>query len=207
MTEIKIDNTGDGVAWLYNSNNIWKSYCGCENFDEEVVLTGNRQFCGCREAEWYKEAEAVLMDIYNYDEYPEELSEEATAKLKKVCKRHGNTDDILVDIIRILNPNDKFETGTLRGYCQSDWQNYIVKGDVNTILLEAIYFGKISDITVTTDEDEFGDIITHDELWDAERGDGLKEYFRKKYDLSDDEEIRIFQADGYKQVVDWREVG
>ena len=42
MVEIRIDNTGDGTWWLYNDNNVWKDYCGCDNFDEQVVLTGNR---------------------------------------------------------------------------------------------------------------------------------------------------------------------
>jgi len=51
MVEIKIDNTGDGTWWLYNSNQSWKDYCGCENFDEQVVLTGNRDFTDCTEAE------------------------------------------------------------------------------------------------------------------------------------------------------------
>lgn len=41
MVEIKIDNTGDGTWWLYNSNQGWKDYCGCENFDEQVVLRQN----------------------------------------------------------------------------------------------------------------------------------------------------------------------
>ena len=107
----------------------------------------------------------------------------------------------------MLYPEDAFKDGTIRGYCQGDWQDYIVKGDVDTDLLEAMYFGKISDITVTTDEEKFGDIITHDELWRAERENGgLKEYFRKRYELDKDEEIHILQADGYKQVVDWKEV-
>ena len=30
MTKIRIDNTGDGTWWLYNSNQSWKDYCGCE---------------------------------------------------------------------------------------------------------------------------------------------------------------------------------
>ena len=77
---------------------------------------------------------------------------------------------------------------------------------MDTDLLEAMYFGKISDITVTTDEEEFGDVITHDELWRAEREEGLKEFFKNHYELDKDEEIHILQADGYKQVVDWKEV-
>lgn len=106
----------------------------------------------------------------------------------------------------MLYPEDAFKDGTIRGYCQGDWQDYIVKGDVDTDLLEAMYFGKISDITVTTDEENFGDIITHDELWRAEREEGLKEFFKNRYELDKDEEIHILQADGYKQVVDWKEV-
>lgn len=207
MVEIKIDNTGDGTWWLYNSNQGWKDYCGCENFDEQVVLTGNRDFTGCTEAEWYQKAKEILDDIDCYDEYPTDVSDEVNAKLKEMYDKCRCTEDILIDVIRILYPEDTFKTGTIRGYNQRDWQDYIVKGDVDTDLLEAMYFGKISDITVTTDEEEFGDVITHDELWRAEREEGLKEFFRNHYELDKDEEIHILQADGYKQVVDWKAVG
>ena len=69
-----------------------------------------------------------------------------------------------------------------------------------------MYFGKISDITVKTEDEEFGDVITHNELWRAEREEGLKEFFRSHYEIDEDEEIHILKADGYKQVVDWQEV-
>ena len=35
---------------------------------------------------------------------------------------------------------------------------------------------------------------------------GLKEFFRNHYELDKNEEIHILQADGYKKVVDWKEV-
>lgn len=206
MVEIRIDNTGDGTLWLYNDNDEWKDYCGCNNFDEQVVLTGNRHCKEYKDAEWYQAAKDILNDIDCYDEYPEYTSEEVNAKLKELYDKCRCTEDIIVDVLRLLYPKDAFKDGTIRGYCQGDWQNYIVKGDVDTDLLEAMYFGKISDITVTTDEEDFGDIITHDELWRAEREEGLKEYFQKRYELDKDEEIHILQADGYKQVVDWKEV-
>lgn len=185
---------------------MWKDYCGCDNFDEQVILAGNRHYKECTDAEWYQAAKDILNDIDCYDEYPEYTSEEVNAKLKELYDKCRCTEDIIVDVLRLLYPEDAFKDGTIRGYCQGDWQDYIVKGDVDTDLLEAMYFGKISDITVTTDEEKFGDIITHDELWRAEREEGLKEYFRKRYELDKDEEIHILQADGYKQVVDWKEV-
>ena len=206
MTEIKIDNTGDGIWWLYNGDQYWKDYCGCENFEEQVVLDCNRDYCGCTGAEWYQKAKEILNNIDCYDEYPTDVSDGVKAKLKELYDKCTRTEDILVDVIKLLYPKDVFKIGTIRGYNQGDWQDYIIKGDVNTDLLEAMFFGKISDITVKTEDEEFGDIITHDELWRAEREEGLKEFFRNRYNLEKNEEIHILQADGYKKVIYWKEV-
>lgn len=206
MTEIKIDNTGDGIWWLYNGDHYWKDYCGCENFEEQVVLDGNRDYCGCTGAEWYQKAKEILNNIDCYDEYPTDVSDGVKAKLKELYDKCTRTEDILVDVIKLLYPKDVFKIGTIRGYNQGDWQDYIIKGDVNTDLLEAMFFGKISDITVKTEDEKFGDIITHDELWRAEREEGLKEFFRNRYNLEKNEEIHILQADGYKKVIYWEEV-
>lgn len=206
MTEIKIDNTGDGIWWLYNGDQYWKDYCGCENFEEQVVLDGNRDYCGCTGAEWYQKAKEILNNIDCYDEYPTDVSDGVKAKLKELYDKCTRTEDILVDVIKLLYPKDVFKIGTIRGYNQGDWQDYIIKGDVNTDLLEAMFFGKISDITVKTEDEKFGDIITHDELWRAEREEGLKEFFRNRYSLEKNEEIHILQADGYKKVIYWKEV-
>lgn len=206
MVEIKIDNTGDETWWLYGNNQIWKDYCGCENFDKQVVLIGNKKSTECTEAEWYQRAKNILDDIDCYDAYPTDVSDEVNAKLKEMYDKCRCTEDILVDTIRLLYPEDTFKTGTIRGYCQSDWQDYIAKGDADIDLLEAMYFGKISDITVTTDEKEFVDLITHEELWRAEREEGLKEFFKNRYELDKNEEIHILQTDGYQQVINWKAV-
>lgn len=205
MTEIRIDNTGNGTWWLYGNSKAWKDYVGCENFDEEVVLFGNRNYSGCTEASWYQKAKDILTDIDCYDEYPDDVNNNLKSKLKELYEKCRCTEDILVDVIRLLNPSDTFKTGTIRGYCQGDWQEYIVKGDVDIDLLETFYFGKIADIIVTNEEESFGDVITDDELWEAENGN-LKEFMRKRYELSNDEEIHILKADGMMQVVDWKEV-
>lgn len=206
MTEIRIDNTGNGIWWLYDRNaEEWKNYVTCECFDDQVVLFGNRDYREHTEADWYERAKDILADIDGYDEYPEDLSEEINAKLKDLYEKCRCTDDILVDVIRLLNPEDTFRTGTIRGYNQSDWQYYIVKGDVDIEQLENFYFGKIADITVNTDEEQFGDVITHDELWKAEN-DNLGKFMRERYEITDDETVEIFQADGTKQVLDWKQV-
>lgn len=127
MVEIRIDNTGDGTWWLYNDNDVWKDYCWCDNFDEQVVLTGNRHCKECTDAEWYQAAKDILNDIDCYDEYPEYTSEEVNAKLKELYDKCRCTEDIIVDVLRLLYPEDAFKNGTIRGYCQGDWQNYIVK--------------------------------------------------------------------------------
>lgn len=205
MVEIKIDNTGEGTWWLYGKSENWKDYIGCENFDEQVVLVGNRDYNEHAEAEWYQKAKRILDDIDCYGEYPDDLSSEINAKLKELYDKCRCTDDIIIDVLKLLYPEDTFKEGTIRGYVQREWQEYIIMGDVDTDLLEAFYFGKIADIYVENGEDSFGDVITDDELWKAER-EGLKEYMRKRYELSDDEEIHIMQTDGYRQVVNWKEV-
>ena len=68
MVEIRIDNTGDGTWWLYNDNDVWKDYCGCDNFDEQVILAGNRHCKECTDAEWYQAAKDILDDIDCYDD-------------------------------------------------------------------------------------------------------------------------------------------
>lgn len=205
MIEISIDNTGDSTSWLYGSEQLWKDYIGCDNFDDQVVLIGNREFTGYTEAEWYNKAKEVLDDIDSYDEYPEYLSDEINNEIKNLYDKCRCTEDILVDVLRLLYPGETFSSGTIRGYSQSNWQDYIIKGNVDIELLEAYYFGKISEICITHNDDSFHDVITHDELWKAEKED-LKEYFRKKYEFSETEEIHIFQADGYTQVLNWKQI-
>ena len=147
----------------------------------------------------------VIKNISWYDEYPDDVPAKVVAKLKDLYDNCRRTEDIVVDVIRLLYPNDTFKTGSICGYVQREWQEYIVKGDVDTDLLETFYFGKVADITVKTDDDTFGDVITHDELWEAEKED-LREYMRKRYDIPEDEELRVMYADGHVQVVNWKEV-
>lgn len=113
MVEIRIDNTGDGTWWLYNDNNVWKDYCGCDNFDEQVVLTGNRHCKEYKDAEWYQKTKEVIEDIDCYELYPEYTSEEVNAKLKELYDKCRCTEDIMIDVLRLLYPEDALKTERL----------------------------------------------------------------------------------------------
>lgn len=204
MTEIRIDNTGNGTWWLYNGNSAWKDYV-CEDFDDNIVLFGNRDMNETKEAQWYQKAKEVLDNIDYYDEFPEDFSAETNAKLKDLYDSCRCTDDIMLDVIRLLNPSETFVTGTIRGYCQGDWQYYIAKENVNVDNLEAFYFGSVADVTVTTNEETFGDVITHDELWKAKK-DGLRSYLRKRYEIPDNEQLHVFIAEQMASVPKWEEM-
>lgn len=205
MTKIQIDDTGSGTWWLYGAGSEWKLYCGCEDFDEEVVLCGNDRLSGVKEASWYAKVMEVLNDIDCYDEYPEDVESVIRARMEELYDACVRVEDIVVDFARLLFPDDTFRSGTITGYSQGDWQNYIVRGDVNIDLVEALYFGKVSEVFVENGDDEFSDIITHDELWEAERGD-LTKYMRERYDIPEAEELRIYKADGVVTTPNWEEV-
>ena len=204
MTEIKIDDIGNGIWWLYGKTEAWKDYV-VEDFDKKVILFGNRDYKENCEAEWYDTAEIVLKNLDMGVDDSEYFNSETYEKIKKLYEECRCIEDIMLDTIRLLNPGESFSSGTIRGYCQGDWQNYIIKGDVDVNILEQFFFGKVADITVTTDDEEFGDVITNDELWKAER-DGLKDFMRKRYELEENEEIRILKTDGMIQVPNWKEV-
>lgn len=215
-TEIRIDNTGDGLWYLYNKGNAWKDYV-CENFDENVVITGNRDYTKIEEASWWNEAKVIIEDFdYNGTmdvnigdmvEYYGYTKEQIKGIIKAYDEcRYSDDMDFIVKVAMILHPDMEIETTTLRGYTQGEWNNCAyVKGSVDEMVLNQYYFGQLVDVTVNTDDEEYGDIITHDELWEMERN-GLKESLRKRYELAVDEEIVVLRCDGYKQVMNWEEV-
>lgn len=206
MAVVKIDSTGNGAFWLYGKNNEWKTYV-TGDFDEEVVLVGNRHMAEVTEASWYKRTEEILNDFDCYEELPDDLTEEQEEEIRRLYDECYHTEEIFMDVLKLLYPDDTFKTGTIRGYNQGDWQEYIVKEGVDTDLLESFYFGKVSDIFVEIEDGEnFSAVIIDDELWELEANGNLKQYFRELCDLSDDEPIKILQADGYIQVPNWKEV-
>lgn len=218
-TEIRIDRTGEGTWWLYGKYEEWKN-CVCADFNEKIVVYGNRDYENITEAEWWNKAIDIIrdldcngtmdMDIQSYVDYYK-CTKETIEKIVKAYDECKYSDDLefVVKVANILFPKKKIETGAIYGYVQREWQYFAYASaefDTDpTRLLEAFYFGQLAEITVNTDGDEYGDVLTDNELWEMERK-GLKAELRKIYDIPEDEELVVMQCDGYKQVADWKEV-
>lgn len=222
MTTVRID-TQEGGIFLYGKDEMWKDYCGVENFDETFVIHGNRDYNVIEEAAWYDDVKYLMCDLDELDwndsedvastrQYYHDYSDEqwkAICKIYDDCKI-SDSDDTYVKVLRIIYPNDKWETGTIRGYSQSEWNDVLYKAnevdDLTT--LEEYYYGHIAELY--TDDDENGcsasALVTHDELWKAEREGKLEELIRGALDISKDEEIQVFESDGYIQQTKWKEV-
>jgi len=209
---IYIDNTGEAVSWIYFGDS-WKEYVA-EDFDEKVVMFGNDRERTIENADWWITTKSLIEDLEYHDGDIEDLdgcySEEQLKKAKELYDNCTYSDDIdfIIKMVKVLYPDMELERTEIRGYCQGDWQDVVyVKDSVDINTLQAYYFGMLTDIRVVVNEneDDFGDVITDDELWEMERGD-LKEELRKRYELDKDADIKIMKCDGYVQTKNWKEV-
>ena len=117
MIEIRINSTGEGLDWLWGENDYWKDYVGCNDFDEQVVLFGNRDFNGITEASWYNKAKEILTNIDYYDEYPEDLSN-IYIKTKFLAERlileNIINNNLNAKIIRLGNITNRYSDGAFQ---------------------------------------------------------------------------------------------
>lgn len=211
MSEIRI-NTQEGCWWV--------------NFEEmidlqKVVLRGNRWTQDYVEASWFKEAMDFIDDMdcygttdegfeyYGYAGWGVITDEQRTAIINEydTCE-YSDSDEFIALIAQIVHPDMKFKCCTIRGYSQGDWKDciYVDDGTVDIEYVEALYFGKIADVTVTNGDDSFGDFILDHELWELGRNDKLKEELCKRYELNP-EETTVYVSDGIVQTIKWKEIG
>lgn len=208
MITIKID-TDNPVDWLY-ANDDWKDYIDPENFDETYVIAGNLDYTECAEASWYKKVIDIIdrFDLYCEREDFDDLDDKSYNKVKKIYDdaRNPRDFDVIIKFLAVLYPDDTFKTATLHGYVQREWNDVLYKANVphDIDLLDAIYMGKIYDIY--WEEEGVGSFVTHDQMWKAERDGKVRELMIDKFDLPEDEEIKIYKSNGYHKVLDWVEI-
>lgn len=209
-----IDNEAD--LWDYNFK---EEVMGSEDeFDKYFVLKGNRDYNTCEEAPWYKGAKGLLNDL-DMDSYVGQvfryygnITREQRKAVLKVYEESRYLDDLetIVAVANILNPEREFKTATIRGICQSDWQDVAYDTKYERLLeyLEAWYFGEITEINCVceeTEEDCWG-TMTDDEIWRYEREGNLKEKLLGYFGYKDADECEIYRSHGYTQVKKWEQI-
>lgn len=209
MYTITIENSENGVNYLYGKSEEWK-YHVCENFDENVVLLKNREFSRSKtEAKWWLDAEKIAADLNMFDdddfidEYKDIYSEDKIENILKEAKRTNYLDDpeFLMKIAMIINPSLELEMTTIRGYSQSDWRDVVyVKNMVDPRILEIFYFNLLTELHIESDHgDDCWDFITNDELHNMEMGD-IKKELRARYNIPEKEQLIIKKFKGYSKV-------
>ena len=146
--------------YLYGRSRDWEDYV-CENFDENVVLTGNNDMYEVEEASWWKQAKHISEElgenpddieefIADYNRYyggvPEEKLREVFQGMESYAGYIDDTD-FLVIIANKIHPELNLQQATLRGSMQGDWQDAVYNAnvvDVNT--LNDFYMGNVMEM-------------------------------------------------------------
>ena len=209
---VKLDQAPD-LYW--GTDDEWKSFV-CEDFDENVVLLGNRDYNSHEEASWWKTAKYISDELAYSDDLVGSLENEFNAdKLARIWNFYQNNnydaDDIemMKKIVEIMYPGLELISGTIRGSNQGDWQDYVcVADEVNPNLLEDWYFGNVYEATlyeVDTDdleEDEdlddyeiYGEAVENQvvpgtEYWDL-RAKGLETGFKSLFGLDETDDLTV----------------
>lgn len=221
MYTITIED-GSSLDWLY-TNDEWKDYV-CEDFDENVVLIGNERYISSLEkASWWIEAKNLIDEMENIiyygdsftndnieefvDLFKREVDEDTLRKCAKEyidCKYSDDPEFVML-IAKLLHPELNLEFSELYGYSQSDWVDAIYNSaNVNKDVLEAYVMGKLTEIHIESDSGEdFWDTVIDDELWKVSN---YKEFFRDRYGIPADEEIKVRKVSGYHQEADYEDV-
>lgn len=213
MTTITIEEHGNGLDYLY-TNDEWKNYV-CENFDEKVVLLKNRDCKEDGDADWWVKAKDIANDLDQLDEnefievYRDNYAEDTIIQMIKAYKRTDYSDkpEFLMEIAKLCKPSLELEMTTIRGYVPSEWREVVyIKDAINIELLETYYFGKLTEIHVENEDNDYWDTVTDDELYEMLNNGDVYQNFRARYDIPSDEDVVIKQFSGYHQVADYNEL-
>ena len=207
MSKVYIDTIAD-TSYLFPDE--WKEYCygPSDEFDEVVVITGNRHFNSHTTASWYQRVMEICKWFdYSYDREDFDLTDEQYKKAKEIydkCRTYEDPD-VIVEFLKVLYPGNEFKTRTIRGYDQGDWQECIWKSDswIDIDYVESFYFGKVAELHYSDGEDNYIQYVTDDELWKAEYNKKIEELVRENLPIPDDETIEIYKSNGYTMVKNW----
>lgn len=184
--------------------------------DENVIITGNKNFTEYCEADFYFEIKDIISDLDCYFEndiisfYKDKYSIET---IKKLVTCYDNNYmlpelELIKKLAGIIYPKMQLETGVLRGCCQSDWQNVLYKKDFNIDLdvLSDYYFGNICELSIESNDDIYWQQISNTELFKLENSTDIKKAFKEFLGLSENENIIINKFSGYTQIANYETI-
>lgn len=184
--------------------------------EENVIITGNKDFTDFCEADFYFEIKDIISDLDCYFEndiismYENEYSIETIKKLVACYDNNYMLPDLelIKKLAGILYPDLQLETGVLRGYSQSDWQNVLYKKDFNIDLniLSDYYFGNVCELSIESNDNIYWQQISNTELFKLENSTDIKKAFRDFLGLSENENIIINKFSGYTQIANYTQI-
>lgn len=205
-------------VYIYEGSECYTDFA--DNIDDYIkdkfCIFGNRHYNEYnKDIQWMETIINLSTDIqchYNIDnpEDVQELSEnydipeENILEVAAIIDKYNNPETVEA-ITEMLNAvyGNRFETKTIRGYCQSDWNEIIYDEDIKESIryIESMYFGMYSDVRIVEDENnEYWTEIIHDDLWELK--DNHSELC-KFLDVPEDSEVYI--QDGYTTTPNWKE--
>lgn len=200
MATITFDGAGD-LSFLYNHDE-WKEYV-CEDFDEKVVVIGNREYSSIEEASWWNKAKILISDLDNYEwdikefkHYDNDYTPEQLEKVYKAYQKctYSDDTDFIVEVAKIVNPGLELEQDTARGYNQSDWVEIVyVKDSIKVDIFAAYFFGQLTEIHIETEDDNYWDHMLDSEVWELFKGDKVEETLRARYGINSNEQINVIK--------------
>lgn len=154
-------------SWYWDSDE-WKDFV-CEDFDQNVVIVGNRENAGVEEAEWWRDADRVSSELdyaNDYEDFLYALEDEFPSNtLQAIWDLYLNdnmvNDEFRFEVAKILHPELQLESGTIRGSVQREWAYvYYVEGSVDLDVLADWYFGNVLDVELYDENGEYQECTT-----------------------------------------------
>ena len=205
----------DDYYWI---NDDWKDQVG-EDFDENVVIIGDRDSGSIEEASWWKDAKEIIDDVDSYlndplDEYLDYMSGLCSEdKLRDIYEMYHRenlyTDDIdfIIKVVEIIYPFLSVEHDSIRGYHTGADVIYLADA-IDISYLEDWYYGNIYVVdafeldTEAMEEDEvdindlsISDVRNYGESIGEDFAITQTEYFNEFYRLSDAEQLNKFASE------------
>lgn len=109
-----------------------------------------------------------------------DVDSDKAAEIVKIYNDNPYIDkpETILNVMNVLSGN-KYKLKSIRGYSQGDYAEIIYNAEIESSVdfIESMWFGKYTEVKVTeSNQDEYWDIITHDDLWNKNDAE-LLEYF------------------------------